>query len=108
MIDQRDLEAVQRIREEWDATMPPAELADIRKYIGAGVTEYQFWLETRLMYARRWRAEMTYQRDAWAKKYREALGLLSDIVTNTDAGYDVLASHAIDVARDYLSGKVAE
>jgi hypothetical protein len=42
-----DLEAIQTIREEWDH-VTEAELQEIRKCLGSGVTEYQFWLESRI------------------------------------------------------------
>ena len=36
------------------------------------------------------------------KRIDELEVMLREIVTNTDAGYDVLASYSIDIARDYL------
>jgi hypothetical protein len=46
-VDPYDLELIQKIRTEWDS-VTDEQLADIRKYLGEGVSEYQFWLELRL------------------------------------------------------------
>ncbi|MGA7887620.1 MAG: hypothetical protein WCA44_17940 [Acidobacteriaceae bacterium] len=48
-ITDADIRAIQAIREAWDM-VTDAELLDIKGYLGAGVSAYQFWLE--LHYAR--------------------------------------------------------
>lgn len=41
-----DIEAIQKIREQWGKVDPLPD--DYEEYLGSGVTAYQLWLENRL------------------------------------------------------------
>jgi hypothetical protein len=71
-LDEKDLEAIVRTREVF-GRIPPADLEELRRHVPETANLYQFWIEVQLLFAERWKAELTYQRDAWAAKYKDAI-----------------------------------
>ena len=67
-IDQKDLECIQRIRDQWTELPLNDPLVVQLQPFANGDNLYQLWLEVQVMYLGRWRAELEYQKSALAKQ----------------------------------------
>jgi hypothetical protein len=70
--DRSDLVSIQVIRDEWNDLPLNDDFVEQLKPFVSGDNLYQLWLEAQLMYARRQRVELLYERNAWAEKCRNA------------------------------------